>query len=44
MSTTEFEGKIGPLTFRKGKVDPELLKTVLEFAGGLLGPYLGKGG
>lgn len=42
VSTIEFEGKIGSWTFHKGKVDPEMLKTIMEFAGGLLGPYLGK--
>jgi len=40
VSTIEFEGKIGPVTFRKGKVDPETLKAVTGFVGGLLGPYM----
>jgi hypothetical protein len=44
VSTIEFEGKIGPMTFRKGKVDPETLKALTGSVGGLLAPYLKQGG
>lgn len=34
VSTTEFNGKIGPFTFHKGKAEPETIKSVL---GGVFG-------
>lgn len=40
VSTVEFEGKIGPVSFHKGKVDPETLKAVTEFVAGILTPYV----
>lgn len=40
VSTVEFEGKIGPITFKKGKVDPETLEAITGFVGGLLAPLL----
>ena len=39
VSTVEFEGTIGGITFRKGKVDTETLEAVATFVSGLLAPY-----
>lgn len=38
VSTTEFDGKIGPITFHKGKADPETIKAVTGGVFGVLKP------
>lgn len=38
VSTTEFDGKIGPFTLHKGKADPDTIKAVLGGVYGALKP------
>jgi hypothetical protein len=38
VSTTEFDGKIGPFTFHKGKAGPDTIKAVLGGVYGSLKP------
>lgn len=40
ISTTEFDGRIGGVTFHKGKADPETIKAVTGGVFGLLSPFL----
>jgi len=38
VSTIEFDGRIGPVRFRKGKADPETLKIIIGSVYGLVAP------